>query len=386
MKDLSKSNLGLSPDTLAAQGLGWEDAETGAVIPPVHLSTTFARDDQYQLPTHRVYARDGAASLDQAEAMISAFEQAQEAMVFASGLAACMAPFHALQPGDRVVAQSGIYFGVPTWLDEFGDAQGLEVVFVPGGDEPALLAAIAAAATALVWIENPSNPLMDVTDITAVAEATHRAGGVLCVDSTTATPVHCQPLTLGADIVVHSATKYLNGHSDLLAGALATRVQTDFWERIRRHRYLTGPLSGGFDLHLLVRGMRTLYLRVERQSANALAIAEFLEAHPKVARVRYPGLPSHPRHALAARQMQRGFGGLLSFHPKGGRDGALAAANALQVIIRATSLGGVESLVEHRHSVEPPGSGVPDDLLRLSVGIESAEDLIADLDRALAQL
>jgi len=378
-----KKNAPLDPATLAAQGLGWEDDETGAVIRPVHVSTTFARDENYHLPAGRTYIRDASPALDQAEAMITALEGAEDTMVFSSGLAACMAPFHALRPGDRVVVQSGIYFGVPTWLAEFGDAHGLKAVFVPSGDEQALLAAIAEAPTALTWIENPSNPDLHVTDIAAVAEATHKAGGVLCVDSTTATPVHCRPIEFGADIVVHSATKYLNGHSDVLAGALSTRGKTAFWERIRKHRYLTGPQPGGFDLFLLVRGMRTLFVRVERQSANALRVAEFLETHPGVTRVNYPGLPSHPRHALAQRQMQGGFGGLLSFHVAGGSAGALAVAKKVKVIKRATSLGGVETLIEHRRSVEPPDSPVADDLLRLSVGIESAEDLIDDLRQAL---
>ena len=378
-----KKNAPLDPATLAAQGLGWEDDETGAVIRPVHVSTTFARDENYDLPAGRTYIRDASPALDQAEAMITALEGAEDTMVFSSGLAACMAPFHALRPGDRVVVQSGIYFGVPTWLAEFGDAHGLKAGFVPSGDEKALLAAIAEAPTALTWIENPSIPDLHVTDIAAVAEATHKAGGVLCVDSTTATPVHCRPIEFGADIVVHSATKYLNGHSDVLAGALSTRGKTAFWERIRKHRYLTGPQPGGFDLFLLVRGMRTLFVRVERQSANALRVAEFLETHPRVTRVNYPGLPSHPRHALAQRQMQGGFGGLLSFHVAGGAAGALAVAKKVKVIKRATSLGGVETLIEHRRSVEPPDSPVADDLLRLSVGIESAEDLIDDLRQAL---
>lgn len=270
-----KRNAPLDPATLAAQGLGWEDAETGAVIRPVHVATTFARDENYALPDDRTYIRDASPALDQAEAMIASLENAAEAMVFSSGLAACMAPFHALKPSDRIVVQSGIYFGVPTWLDEFGDAHGLDRVDVPAGDQDALLNAIAAAPTALVWLENPSNPMLDVTDIEKVAKATHAAGGIVCVDSTTATPVHSRHLDFGADIVAHSATKYLNGHSDVLSGALAVREVNPFWERIRRHRYLTGPQPGGFDLFLLVRGMRTLFVRVERQSANALQIAEF---------------------------------------------------------------------------------------------------------------
>lgn len=381
-----KRNAPLDPATLAAQGLGWEDAETGAVIRPVHVATTFARDENYALPNDRTYIRDASPALDQAEAMIATLENAAEAMVFASGLAACMAPFQALQPGDRVVAQSGIYFGVPTWLDEFGDAHGLDRVMVPAGDETALIKAIEAAPTALVWLENPSNPMLDVTDIRAVAEATHKAGGLLCVDSTTATPVHSRHLDLGADIVAHSATKYLNGHSDVLCGALAVRETGALWERVRLHRYLTGPQSGSFDLFLLVRGMRTLFVRVERQSENAQKIAEFLEGHPKVSRVNYPGLPSHPRHALAKAQMQNGYGGLLSFHVEGGEQAALQVAKNVQLIKRATSLGGVETLIEHRYSVEPAGTATPPDLIRLSTGIEEAGDLIADLSQALDRL
>lgn len=386
MKDLRTEAKWPKGATLAAQALGWGDRVTGAVIPPIHVSTTFARDDDYQLPDGRAYSRDAAASLDQAEAMIATFEEAADAMIFSSGLAACTAPFHALAVGARIVVPNGIYFGVTAWLQEFAEARGLICDFAPAGDDEALIDLIEREPTALVWIETPSNPLIEISDIQRIAEATHKSGGVLCVDSTAASPVLSKPLTLGADIVAHSATKYLNGHSDALAGALAVNKETDFWQRIRRHRYLTGPLPGGFDLHLLVRGMRTLFLRVEKQSANAMAVAQFLENHPRVEKTRYPGLASHPAHALAARQMQNGFGGLLSFHPKGGREAALQVIKALKIFIPATSLGGVESLIEHRFSIEPPGSGVPEDLLRVSVGIEAVEDLIADLDQALDKL
>lgn len=378
-------------DTMLAQALGWEDEATGAVIPPIQVTTTYARRPDYTLPDGRSYVRDGSAAVVQAEATIAALESAVEALTFSSGLAACTAPFHALSSGDHVVAPASMYHGTVVWLRTFPPAWGIEVEFVEPGSVEAIAAALKAGRTKLVWIETPSNPVWAVTDIAAAAEAAHEAGAMLAVDSTAATPILTRPLDHGADIVCHSATKYLNGHSDVLAGVLAVREHSPLWARIREHRLLAGPMLGALDAYLLTRGMRTLHLRVARQCENAMLMARHLTNHPKVAAVRYPGLPSHPGHETAKRQMTGGFGGMLSFHLKGatveeGRRNALKVCAGLRLIKRATSLGGVETLVEHRHSIEPPETRAPPDMLRVSAGVEHGPDLVADLDAALAAL
>jgi len=372
----------MHPDTVLAQGLGWEDEETGAVVPPVHLTTTYARRPDYSLPDGRSYARPDGKAVLQAEAMLAALEGGPEALCFGSGLAACTAPFHALQSGDHVIVPASMYHGTFSWLKTFPPAWGIDVDFVPSGDMTALEAALVPGKTKLVWIETPSNPAWIVTDISAAASMAHSAGAMLAVDSTSATPILTQPLQLGADLVCHSATKYLNGHSDVLAGILVCREISQYWQRIALYRALAGPVLGALDAYLLTRGMKTLHLRMARQCDNAMAIANFLATHPAVSDVRYPGLAGDPGHAVAARQMKGGFGGMLSFHVTGGRQCALDFCGRLNVIKRATSLGGTETLIEHRHSVEPPETGVADDMLRLSVGIEAAEDLIADLSQA----
>ncbi len=249
----------------------------------------------------------------------------------------------------------------------------------------ALRAAVRPAATRLVWAETPANPLWSMTDIAGAAEIAHQAGALLAVDSTTATPVLTRPIELGADIVMHSATKYLNGHSDVIAGALTTARDDEFWQRLVAGRSSGGAILGSLEAYLLLRGMRTLHLRVERACHSAMRLAEAMAANPNVAEVLYPGLPSHPGHAIAARQMAGGFGGMLSIRVSGGEAAAIAAAAQVEVWKRATSLGGVESLIEHRASIEGAGSPVPSDLLRLSVGIEDPGDLIADLEAALSR-
>jgi cystathionine gamma-synthase len=246
-----------------------------------------------------------------------------------------------------------------------------------------LKAAVRSGVTKIVWIETPSNPLWTITDISAAAEIAHKAGAKLAVDSTCASPVHTRPLTLGADIVMHSATKVLNGHSDVLAGALCASADDAFWNSVRTVRNGQGGILGPFEAYLLMRGMRTLYVRQERQSASAMALAQRLSAHPLVARVLYPGLPQHPGHDLASRQMENGFGYMLSIQVSGGAEAAIKTAAHVELYKRATSLGGVESLIEHRASVEGAGSPCPTDLLRLSTGIEDIDDLYDDLDQAL---
>jgi len=377
------SNPKTKPETAAAQALGWVDDATRAITPPVHVSSTYLRDPDNQYRSGRVYARADNPAFDQAEALIAQLEQGTQAMLFASGMAAATAVFQSLAPGDHVLAPQVMYWSLRNWLTSFAVGWGLQVELVDMCDPAAVRAAVRPGHTKLVWVETPANPLWTVTDIEATASIVHAAGALLAVDSTVATPVLTRPLTLGADLVMHAATKYLNGHSDLIAGVLVTRDDGEYWQRLRRVRAQLGATLGSFESWLLLRGMRTLYLRVRAASASAQRIAEHFQAHPQVVEVLYPGLPAAPGHAVAAHQMEGGFGGMLSLRVAGGEAAAVATAARVRVWKRATSLGGVESLIEHRASIEGAGSPVPADLLRLSVGIEHADDLIADLEQAL---
>ncbi|HEY1557144.1 MAG TPA: PLP-dependent aspartate aminotransferase family protein [Kofleriaceae bacterium] len=369
----------MTPETLAAQAGGARDEATGAIVPPIHLSTTYARDDAYQLIDGRDYTRDKNPTYLHVERVLAQLEGGAGAMLFASGLAACTAAIRAvLAPGAHVVAPRVMYFGLRDWLVAFAARWGVTVDLVDMTDLDAVRAALRPGQTRMVWIETPANPTWDVTDIAAVAELAHAAGAVCAVDSTCATPVHTRPLALGADLVVHAATKYLGGHSDVLAGAIVTARLDAVWDELGSLRRHEGAVLGPVEAYLLLRGMRTLFVRVERQAATALELARRLESQ---ARVLYPGLASHPQHAVAVRQMTRGFGGMLSIRV-GDRD-PLALVRRLRVWVPATSLGGVESLVEHRASVEGPSSPTPRDLLRLSVGLEHVDDLYGDLASAL---
>jgi len=366
------------PETIAAKALHAIDPATGAIVPPIHLATTYARDAEYQLIDDRDYARDKNPTPVVAERVLAALEGGAAALVFASGMAAATAVFRTLcQPGDHIVAPAVGYYALRGWLARFAAKWGLAVDFVHTPTLDAVRAAL-RPTTRLVWVETPANPTWDVTDIAAVAELAYAAGARLAVDSTCATPVHTRPLALGADLVMHSATKYLGGHSDVLAGALVTRAEDDAWAELARTRHDEGAVIGPVEAYLLLRGMRTLFARVERQSRTALALASRLAALAGVD-VSYPGLASHPHHAVAARQMERGFGGMLSIRVRE----PLAVVRKLGVWVPATSLGGVESLIEHRHSVEGPASPTPPDLLRLSVGLEHEDDLFDDLAQAL---
>lgn len=372
------------PETIAAQAAGWIDERTRAVIPPIHMSSTYLRDEDNQYRSGRVYARADNPAFDQAQAVLAQLEQGADAMLFASGMAAATAVFQALAPGDHVLAPKVMYWSLRNWLLNFATHWGLKVELVDMSDPAAVAAAIRPGQTRLVWIETPANPMWTITDIAAVTELAHRAGALVAVDSTVATPVLTRPLALGADIVMHAATKYLNGHSDLIAGALVTRVNDAFWQRVRSIRAQLGGTIGSFEAWLLLRGMRTLYLRVRAASASAQRIAEHFDRHPHVRAVLYPGLPQASGHEVARRQMEGGFGGMLSLRVAGGEAAAVVTAARVGIWKRATSLGGTESLIEHRSSVEGPTSPVPTDLLRLSVGIEDAGDLIRDLEQALA--
>ncbi len=370
----------LSPATRAAQALFEPDSETGAVTPSIQPASTFARDADYTPRQPYIYARDGGPTTRQAEALVASLDNAAAALAFTSGLAAIAALFETFPEGAHIVAPKFMYHGTITRLRRLEDRNRIALSLAePGG----ITAAIRPGKTRLVWIETPTNPTWDLIDIAATAEAAHAAGAQLAVDSTAAPPCTTRPLDLGADIVFHSATKYLNGHSDLTAGTLATRETGPLWDEITQARTLQGSTLPAFDAWLLIRGIRTLFLRYERASANAFALARHFETHPKVDRLLYPGLPSHPGHDIAARQMTGGFGGMLSIltHTP---EQARAVARSTKVFLPATSLGGVESLIEHRAAVEGPHSEVPPTLLRLSVGIEDVADLIADLGQALA--
>jgi cystathionine gamma-synthase len=373
----------LNPETIAAQGLGWIDAETGAVVPPIHNATTYARDESYELIGGRSYARPNNPTLEQPEQLLAALEGGEAAALFASGMAAAVTLFQALSPGDHVVAPRSMYWGLRDWLTGEGRRWGLSVDLVDSTVPEAVASAVQPGRTRLIWIETPANPDWGVTDVAGVAAIAKRAGAKLAVDNTVPTPVLTKPLALGADIVMHSATKYLNGHTDLLAGALVTARADDLWQRIQALRGSGGAVLGAFEAWLLLRGMRTLFLRVRHASASALKIARHFDGHPKLVEVLYPGLARHPGHAVAARQMEGGFGAMLSLRVKGGAEGALKVASRCRLWVRATSLGGTESLLEHRASVEGPSSPVQKDLLRLSVGLEAAGDLIDDLEQAL---
>jgi cystathionine gamma-synthase len=372
-------------ETLIAQGMGRIAMPYREIAPPIHVSTTYERGTDGGYPGGRIYSRAENPSYDAAEALIASLEGAAGAIVLGSGQAAAGALFQALAPGDGVLAPLRMYWALRKWLLDFATHWGLRVEFY----ENALVDDLAAKARALrprvVWIETPANPTWEITDIAAAAEIARGVGGIVAVDSTAATPLLTRPIEHGAAIVMHSATKYLNGHSDVVAGALATANDDALWQRIRYVRGAGGAILGPFESWLLLRGMRTLHLRVAAACAGAQAIAERFERHAKLSHVLYPGLRTHPGHDVAARQMKGGFGGMLSLRLRAGEGAAKAFTNALRVFRQATSLGSVESLAEHRASVEGPGSLCPTDLVRLSVGIESADDLIADIDQALAR-
>ncbi len=372
-----------SPRSLAVQALGRIDEPSRALVPPIHLSTTYIRDPDNQYRSGNCYGRPDNPSVREAEAIIAMLEAAPAAMLFGSGMSAATALFLSLEPGAHVIVPEVMYWGLRAWLVIDARAFGLLVEPVDASRPEAIAAALRPGATRLVWLETPANPLWTITDIAAVAALAHAAGALVAVDSTCATPVFTRPLALGADLVMHAATKYLNGHSDVVAGALVTAREDDLWARVRRTRTVLGQILGPLETYLLIRGMRTLDLRVRAAAASAMELALRLSDHPALAAVLYPGLEGHPGHAVAARQMVGGFGGMLSIRLRAGAAAAIATAARTRLWKRATSLGGVESLIEHRASVEGPDSPCPSDLLRLSVGIEDVEDLSADIDQAL---
>lgn len=358
------------------------DPGTGAVTPAIHPSTTFEREPDGSYPRGFLYSRSSTPNRSALEECLTALEGGQDAAAFASASAATAAIFLSLEPGDHVVAPMDAYYGTAKLLRETFARWKLESTFVDMTDTAAARAAI-RTNTRLVWVETPSNPLWKVSDIAAIGEIAHRAGALYVCDNTTATPVLQSPFRLGADLVLHATTKYLGGHSDVLGGVVVARARDAVFERIRAIQASGGAVPSPFDCWLVLRGIRTLPYRMRAHSENALKVATFLHGHARVEAVHYPGLPTHPAHEVARRQMAA-FGGMLSVQVRGDQARAMQVAAKLRVFTRATSFGGTESLVEHRASIEGPGTRTPENLLRVSIGLEHPDDLIDDLDQALA--
>lgn len=367
-------------ETLAVHAGHAIDPATGAVATPIHLSTTFERDIEGTYSRGFMYTRNDNPNRHALEEGISALEGGAAAAAFASGSGATMSIFQALEPGDHVLAHVDAYYGTSRLLREIFLRWGLEADFVDMSNLADVKKAL-RPKTKLAWTETPSNPLLKIVDLAAMAKIAHDAGALLVCDNTWA-PVLQRPFELGADLILHSTTKYFGGHCDVLGGIVVAKIDNGFFQRIRSIQYSGGAVPSPFDCWLILRGMRTLPWRMRAHAENALKVADFLAQHRQVERVHYPGLRSHPGHDIARRQMSM-FGGMLSVEIKGGRDTAIGVTAKTKILIRATSLGGVESLIEHRASIEGPGTTSPEGLLRLSIGLENADDLIEDLDQAL---
>jgi cystathionine gamma-synthase len=368
-------------DSLCAHTGAEPDKTTGAVTAPIHFASTFQYAVTGELPTGFNYSRHDNPTRQQLEHHLAQLEGGAAAAAFASGSAAAHAMFASLRPGDHVITNNDVYIGVRHMLTDIFMPWGLDVTFTDLSDVANLKNNL-KPTTKLVWTETPTNPQMRIVDIAAVVPLAHAAGARVAVDNTFATPVLQQPLRLGADFAMHSTTKYLGGHSDLIGGALVTAKADDWWERIKHIQHIAGAVPGVFDCWLVMRGIRSLVPRVQRHQANAQRVAAFLNTHPNVQGVLYPGLATHPGHAVAQKQMQ-GFGAIVSVLVKGGKQAAVNVVKRVKLFTCATSLGGTESLIEHRQSAEGPGSQTPDNLLRLSIGLEHPDDLIADLAQAL---
>ena len=368
-------------ETAAARASHHIDPESGAILAPIQPSTTFERAPDGEYPGGYVYSRLANPNRAQLEETLAALEGGAACAAFSSGSAASAAVFQALGSGDHVVAPNDCYHGTRALLRDFLSRWGLEVTFAdltnPGEVRRAM-----QPNTRLVWVETPSNPMLKVTDIRRVAEIAHEADAVCVCDNTWATPMLQQPISLGADLVVHSTTKYISGHSDVMGGAVIAAREDEFFGRVRQVQATYGAVPSAFDCWLILRGIRTLHLRMRAHCENARAVASFLSEHPRVQAVHYPGLATPEERTVAAAQMS-GFGGMLSFQVAGGRQEAIDVAARLRLFTRATSLGGTESLIEHRASVEGPDTQTPDNLLRVSVGIEHIDDLLADMAQAL---
>lgn len=372
----------MHPETRALHSTDFQDKNAAAVVPPIYLSTTYERDENHELPHGYLYTRAGNPNRQQLETALAALEGGAEALAFSSGQAATMTLLQCLKPGDHILVPDDAYYGTPALLQDLFTSWGLTFTKVDTTRTKAIESAI-RPETRVIWLETPSNPQLKISDLAAIAQLARERNILTVCDNTWATPVLQQPLDLGCDVVMHSTTKYLGGHSDVLGGALIFKKKSELSERARQIQTLGGAVPSPFDCWLVARGIKTLVVRVRQQAANAQRLAEFLVHHPGIERVHYPGLPSHPGYEIARSQMASG-GGMLSVQVQGGREEALSFMKKLALFTIATSLGGVESLIEHRASTEGPDSLTPPNLLRISVGLEHADDLIEDLGQALA--
>ena len=380
---MSSTTYPYAPATALAQALGKIDQESQGVVLPIHVATTYIRGKDNSYPTGNVYSRADNPTYKPVEELLCQLEQGHQALLFGSGMAAATAVFQGLRPGDHVLAPKVMYWALRNWLLNFATDWGLVIEFIDMTQLSEVSKALQPGKTKLVWLETPGNPMWTISDIAEISALAKGAGAFVAVDSTCATPLLTQPLTIGADIVMHSATKYLNGHSDVIAGALITKHDNDYWQRIRAVRAQGGAVPSPHDATQLLRGMRTMHLRVRESCTNAMFLAQQLEQHPQIIEVLYPGLPSFSGHDVASKQMHGGYGGMLSIRVQGGEQAAVHLAANTKLWKRATSLGGVESLIEHRASVEGAGTPCPPDLLRLSAGIEDKDELLADILQAL---
>jgi cystathionine gamma-synthase len=371
----------MKTETIAIHASNFIKSAAGDVTQPLSLSTTFLRDENGEYPGGHVYSRVSNPNRTALETVLAELEQGAEACAFSSGNAAGMSVFQALKPGSHIIAPDDMYWGFKKQLQTiFSDT--LEIDFI----DLTRLETITShmkANTAMIWIETPSNPLLKITDVKAISEIAKKHNVILACDSTFASPCLQNPIALGADIVMHSTTKYIGGHSDVIGGALITAKKDDFWEKIRNIQQIGGAVPAPFDCFLLVRSIKSLPYRMRGHCSNAMALATFLESHPQVEAVYYPGLTSHPQHEIAKLQMSD-FGGMVSVLVKGSEEETRKVVNKVKLFAQATSLGGIESLIEHRFSVEGPDSKTPKNLLRISVGLENIDDLIADMDQALS--
>ncbi len=368
-------------ETIAAQAAHRIDAATRSVSPPIYLSTTFERDPDGHYPQGFIYSRGNNPNRQTLEECLCLLESGHAAAAFSSGMAATTAAFQALSPKDHVIVPNDCYHGTARVLRQVFSHWGLETTFVDMADPEQVSRAI-QSNTRLIWVETPSNPLLKITDVVRIAEIARDAGALCVCDNTWATPLLTRPLELGADLVMHSTTKYLGGHSDVLGGAIISKEDSDFFRRVKMIQSNCGAVPSPFECWLVLRGIKSLHVRMPVHCSNAMNIARFLSDHPRVESVYYPGLPDHPGHEIASQQMS-GFGGIVSFQVKGGQDEAMQVAAKVMVFTRATSLGGTESSIEHRASIEGPDSETPDNLLRVSVGLEHIDDLIEDLNQSL---
>jgi cystathionine gamma-synthase len=371
----------MKTETIAIHGGNIIKSATGDVTQPLSLSTTFIRDENGAYPGGHMYSRVSNPNRSSLEKLLADLEHGAEACAFSSGNAAGMSVFQAFKPGSHIIAPDDMYWGFKKQLQTiFADSLIIDFVDLTQLDQ---VESYIRPNTVMIWIETPSNPLLKITDIRGMSEITRKHGLVLACDSTFASPCLQTPILLGADIVMHSTTKYIGGHSDVIGGALITAKKNELWEKIRNVQQVGGAVPSPFDCFLLVRSIKTLPYRMRGHCNNGMALARFLESHPQVEAVYYPGLPSHPQHEIARSQMSD-FGGMLSILVKGSLEEAKKVVNKVRLFAQATSLGGIESLIEHRYSIEGPDTKTPKNLVRISVGLENIEDLIADFDQALS--